>query len=364
MKIWLLQERNELIQKRLAMSVQTVNTLAHPMVLIGANPFLDLSWDCLKTFHEGVRNEGFLVFLDTVDAIAAFKQKGYAIVFFSYQWLSAVSPGPNDVQLACMEGCLEKLQATAGISLDRMVIWLDILSIPQRCFNVKSLAVYSLYAYARYSDYLIITAPSSSNSESGVPADIETYKKRVWCRTELMAFICNCGMNGLYMTVGVDRLEKASKAWMEDVALIFDGDMTCCTHKHPGGKPCDRLSIVPPLIGMYFDLYVKKHSGSQNDVDKDTWEFIESRKDDMFPRTFICSTIKNGKEVSEELELFGDMIERVADFVEQDVDRAIALSTAKVVDDSETLAAHGTYTIVLPLESHVTGERIGMVLEF
>ena len=73
----------------------SINKLQHPLLLAAANPFcrtpLNNLWELLE-FH---RNVGHLVYLDTLDAVSAWKSHGVFMVFFCCQWLSWSHSGPD-----------------------------------------------------------------------------------------------------------------------------------------------------------------------------------------------------------------------------------------------------------------------------
>ena len=74
-----------------------INKLSHPYLLTQATLFRDTPLDKCWELHEFHRNVGNLVYLDTLEAIHAFKEQGILVVFLSYQWLSWSQSGPDPV---------------------------------------------------------------------------------------------------------------------------------------------------------------------------------------------------------------------------------------------------------------------------
>lgn len=61
----------------------------------------------------------------------------------------------------------------------------------------------------------------------------------------------------------VDEFSPVPNGWMDDVAALFEGEMTCCSRGHLDGAPCDRESLVLPMLGMYFDIRIKAREHAQ-----------------------------------------------------------------------------------------------------
>jgi len=334
------------VQAKLMDGIKAVRKLAHPMVLISAQNFIDLSEDMIKTLHEGIRNDGNLVFLDTNEVISAFKQAGHTVVFFSYQWLSWDTAGPNAIQLECMKSSLKILQQKLNLDqINSLYVWLDIIAIPQCNTSLKGLAVNSLYTYARQADVLVIVSPESIHANLQVQAGTISYKKRAWCRVEQMAFFCASGLTKMFHCVSPSVVSEMPDGWMDDAAMIFDGEMTCCKWKHKNGEPCDKLSLVSPLIGMYFDLYTMLQSGMMDEHAKATWAFIENKRDLVFPKTLA---VVNGNDQTLQKELFGNLIARTNAFVQKDVNAAVAFSNASSASKVSHASAHDNNKTIVP----------------
>eukprot|EP00930_Biecheleria_cincta_P079217 TRINITY_DN6697_c0_g1_i10.p1 TRINITY_DN6697_c0_g1~~TRINITY_DN6697_c0_g1_i10.p1 ORF type:complete len:1153 (-),score=195.89 TRINITY_DN6697_c0_g1_i10:394-3852(-) len=341
-------QKEAMLQERLLSGVDAVNNLAHPMVLISAQSLVAISSELLRTLHEGIRNDGLLIYLDTLESVAKFKDQGKVILFYSYQWLSWSRAGPDEVQLACMKSAVHDVCSKLDVEVENLYIWLDIVSIPQCSVRLKNLAVNALYTYARQADVLVVIAPQSTHEDLGLEANLATYKRRVWCRAEQMAFFCSRGASSMFIKHCVEGMdvEPVAESYMQEVSNIFDGEITCCTRKHPGGCPCDRLGLVAPLTGMYFDLHTQQQCGIISKTGAETLDFINQRKDMIFPRSIEYISEENN---ASSIELFGDMIARIEAFVNRDADAALQLSSSSSKGATMAhVAAHSNLSVVVP----------------
>jgi len=348
-KIRLEQEAHEMqekiLQEKLSAGLDSVKLLGFPMSLISAAHFCALELAELMTLHEGIRNVGKLVILDSVELIRQFTQLDHTILFFSYQWLSWDTPGPNAIQLECMKTALKKVAASRNAkSIHNLYVWLDILSIPQCHPLSKAAAVNSLYIYASLADLMVIVCPDSQHNNTKERAGAESYKQRVWCRAEQMAHLCHHGTETMFVSTA-DNFDDLPKGWMDTVSRVFAGDMTCCRLGHKGGATCDKQSLLPVMLALYFDLYVQHVSGKKHGNFDLLWGMISEDKDNIFPSHVEYTTESKGVETHE---LFGSMINRVETFVNRDVKRAQQMNVTGVQEGSMAHAtAHSNESTVL-----------------
>ena len=130
-----------LVEAKLKVGLASVKMLDFPLVICFAASITRFSWEQLKSLHEGCRNSGHLIFLDTIEMIREFKRKGKVVIFWSYQWLSWDSPGPLQIQWECMKQSLDSFCEIKGVQWEDIYVWLDIISIPQFNSATKGLAV-------------------------------------------------------------------------------------------------------------------------------------------------------------------------------------------------------------------------------
>ena len=264
-----------------------INKLQHPLLLTAANLFRDTPLTRLWGLHEFHQNVGHLVYLDTLDAVSAFKSQGVFVVSLSYLWLSGSQAGPDERQHRARRLSLECIAAEHAHDMGKLYIWLDILSIPQRNDTLKRLAVNSLYTYARQADALVIIAPDSEHQELRQPANIQTYKSRLWRRAEQVSFFCSQGLDSKFIMT--EAFERVPADRMDDVAALFEGSMTCCTRRHAGGACCDKESLVLPMLGMYFDLCIRSTRSSRAAHSDMVFNVIQDQKPWFFPRPTLTS---------------------------------------------------------------------------
>ena len=81
-------------------------------------------------------------------------------------------------------------------------------------------------------------------------------------------------------------------------------------------EACDRQSLVVPILGLYGELFRAANDGIKDGgADMATVNAflteIEKHQEDVFPRTFNRVMWRKNKRVTEEVVLFGDLIDRM-----------------------------------------------------
>jgi len=224
--------------------------------------------------------------------------------------------------------------------------------------------VNSLYTYARLADVLIIIAPTSQHTGFDEVANLSTYKKRVWTRAEQVSFFCNRGTEQMFIMQW--EFEKVPDGWMDDVAALFEGNMTCCSRKHPGGGACDRESLVSPMLGMYFDVMSRKaladnratRGGLEDqkmgnlDIDQtlvSVAKLIQEQKHRMFPVKY--SYVTQSDKVTQHT-LFGHKIARIDSmFAHRTKRQTILNSHNETQNEARQQAAHASVNVEVPSAS-------------
>lgn len=307
-------------------SLGCISEFSHPMYLISADQFLSLTMEELSVLHEGFRSR--LLTVDTMSCYHHFRLQGNNIVFFSYQWLSFQEKGPNASQLGSMVAGLGQLMHRKRWQADQTYVWLDILSIPQRNDTMKRLAVTALHMYAKYANAFLIICPSSRHTSTGAAADLESYQSRVWTRAEMLSHAIGKGVSSMYVVREQGSLDRMNPAMLRTSAMIFEGEMSCCRNGHNNGTtPCDRQSLVKPLLALYYEALVLLEDGEEDarmrlmeqnlgHCKRETFDPVffariltSNLKDKIFPRHFMYAKGTSG--ISEKQELFGDLIKRV-----------------------------------------------------
>jgi hypothetical protein len=125
------------------------------------------------------------------------------------------------------------------------------------------------------------------------------------------------GTQGMYVAVSKDKLDRVTNDHFIESLHVFNGELTCCRLEHKGMGACDRQSLVIPLLGLYGELFRAAHDGSQGgnaDALSSVAAFleeIEKHQELIFPRTFQRVSWRKNKRVTEEVMLFGDLIDRM-----------------------------------------------------
>lgn len=300
--------------KKIREAVDAVQELTHPLILVPAAAFLEqVTVDRIEALQDTFKARTLRV-LDTVDEVKAFKAKGAIIIFFSYECLQFGKVAPNEVQLQSMKAALTEAATLLRTVVDKVYIWLDCFSVPQKNKFLKKAAINALYTYASIADMLIIVCPTSVHASTNKLANVETMRKRFWCRVEQLAYFCKQGRANMLLHQGA-RLEPVPDNWMDAVCCVCQGDTTCCRIEHVHNRGCDRESAVLPLLALYYDVYdrVVNSKDDMSDKDRAVWELIKRRKDGMFPKQFMYKY--KGEEVIQDL--FGQMIERLEHMIEK-----------------------------------------------
>merc|ERR1712157_442179 len=113
--------------------------------------------------------------------------------------------------------------------------------------------------------------------------------------------------------------------FFRDSLHVFDGELTCCRLEHKGMEACDRQSLVIPFLGLYGVLSRAAHEATDGNEDaiasvSTFLEEIEKNQEAIFPRTFQRTMWRKNKRVTEEVTLFGDLIDRMRAKVTSDAD--------------------------------------------
>ena len=157
-----------------------------------------------------------------------------------------------------------------------------------------------------------VVAPDCVHGDTGSACNSRSFRARAWCRAEIMAswarngtrhmfYATNSGLRSLFPDAGDESRRRTnpfygSRGDPKDGAskrgatleLLFEsldvfagaarrehflggrrgaesgarahetrrtGELTCCRLKHPGGQPCDRESLVLPMLAPSTEIY-------------------------------------------------------------------------------------------------------------
>jgi len=307
----------QLMEATLNEAIRALHQLDYPLHLIRGDEFAE---EGKLMRHEVLRNTHKLTVLDSLSDVDAFVAAGKHVVFFSHQWTSFTVPDPSNIQYDTMVLALKELAKRNGWdeSLKDVFVWVDFSSIPQANPSTQNLAIRSLAAYASSATYFIIVAPDTPHADLDDKCDFDTYQKRMWCRAEQVCHSMRNGMEGMYLKTGASTpLSPVKNDHFVDSLHVFDGELTCCRLEHKGLSSCDRQSLVIPLLGLYGEL-LRAAADGRKGGNADSLQAVEaflseidSRQEDVFPRTFKRVMWRKNKRVIEEVMLFGDLIDRM-----------------------------------------------------
>jgi len=253
---------------------------------------------------------------------------GSPFVFLSHQWLAYDDPDPDGVHVAAMRSAVESVSKHAGVPLERVRVWLDVVSIPQKNTGEQKLAMASLPTFAAVCNYFVVVAPETVHADTDCKCDAVSYRRRAWCRAEVMSCWARNGTGDMYLSTNqtLEPLAPSNDVLAESLD-VFSGELTCCSLGHPNGCLCDREHLMLPMLGMYGMVYRDRHG-----VARDAYAVLEPIREKLFPKTFVYSRFVEdgvrgdgdcGNEKIETTEpLFGDLVEAV----ERDIDLASAQS--------------------------------------
>jgi hypothetical protein len=222
-----------------------------------------------------------------------------------------------------MRAALKIRSEQMALPMERIYVWLDVLSIPQVHTEMKALAVKSIYVYATYASNMVIICPSSVHEHTHEETGAESYKRRVWCRVEQMAHACRHGVESMYVCTE-NGLICLPDGWLDTVSRVFDGDMTCCRLHHTAG-PCDKLSLVPVMLAFYYNMFLQNCDCiPQSSTFGLLWSIVMKDKNGIFPAVFEYSSMDDdGQPTINNRELFGQTLELLEQFVLEDKERAV-----------------------------------------
>jgi hypothetical protein len=319
----------QLMEATLNESVRSLHQLDYPLHLVRGDEFVD---EGKLMRHEVLRNTHKLTVLDSLSDVDSFIAAGKHVVFFSHQWTSFTAPDPSGQQYDVMCTAMKELARRNGWdeSLKDVFAWIDYSCIPQANPSTQNLAIRSLAAYASSATYFIIVAPETHHADLDDKCDLDTYQRRMWCRAEQVCHSMRNGTEGMYLAVDkVEPIVKVKNDHFEESLHVFEGELTCCRLEHKGMGACDRQSLVIPLLGLYGELFRAAHDGikgGNTDALSSVEAFlkeIEKHQETVFPRTFQRVMWRKNKRVTEEVLLFGDLIDRMRARIKNGVGFAI-----------------------------------------
>ena len=178
-------------------------------------------------------------------------------------------------------------------TIEETWVWVDYLSIPQRCRGMQQLAINSLPMYIpmytsvadafsqdlprsptishalRYTSVanaFCIVAPPLTHEHTKQLCDLQTYNRRLWCRTENFCHTLRHGCDDIWVATSPTSCSKlfarrkgdgasdgdgehgdgGGRAFLQQNLRVFEGDCTV---------EADKLQLMPPFLGLYAEIY-------------------------------------------------------------------------------------------------------------
>mmetsp|Transcript_1938 Transcript_1938/g.3691 ORF Transcript_1938/g.3691 Transcript_1938/m.3691 type:complete len:1102 (-) Transcript_1938:147-3452(-) len=342
------QAHEQLMEATLNESVRALHQLDYPLHLVRGDEFVE---EGKLMRHEVLRNTHKLTVLDSLPDVDAFIAAGKHVLFFSHQWTSFTVPDPSNIQYEAMCAAMKELANQNGWdeSLKDVFVWADYSSIPQANPSTQNLAIRSLAAYASSSTYFVIIAPDTPHADLDDTCDLGTYQRRMWCRAEQVCHSMRNGTEGMYLGVGKEApLVPVQSDFFADSLHVFNGELTCCRLEHKGMGACDRQSLVMPLLGLYGELFRASHEAKGGNAEAlasvDAFlNEIEKHQEEVFPRTFKRTMWRKNRKVTEDVMLFGDLIDRMKARISSGVGFAIDVEKTGTLSTkaSDSFVRHG-----------------------
>ena len=99
-----------------------------------------MSIDRLRS-HEECRDE--LIIYDSVADVRDASTRGEVFVFLSHQWLAWAEPDPHRIHIKAMQQAVRFVSKDTDTPLEKIRVWVDYISIPQRNRSVQKTAIVS-----------------------------------------------------------------------------------------------------------------------------------------------------------------------------------------------------------------------------
>lgn len=191
--------------------------------------------------HEELRDRGLLHYHDR---LAELQRSPGHMIFFSHQWTAFGSPDHTGEQYKCMVSSTLRIVAEEGWKLRHTWVWVDYISIPQRCSGMQLLAINSLATYASCADAFAIVAPPVIHAGTGQPLSMDSYNKRMWCRTENLCFSLCQGSGAMWISTSQHECHRLKEEpdFLRSNLYVFEGEATV---------EKDKLSLVEPILGLH-----------------------------------------------------------------------------------------------------------------
>jgi len=350
-----LQRQEE--ERKLQMIEDALNAMRDmrfPMVVLQMGAFMDMGSFVL---HEEVRrNHGSrLTWMDTPDDIDNFVMDNF-IIFLSHQWLSWTTPDPDRLQYECAKGAIADCALKKQWDQEKVHVWLDVISVPQKNKSQQAMAISSLPIYASSAHAFIVIAPQAMHKDVCQMCSLETYQNRAWCRAELLSHSLARGVGDMYLATSQNRVEpvRLGSEMMNEAIYVFEGELSCCRMRHEGLPCCDRERLMVPFLGLYGLQHVLKTKGAMEEQMqmRDFLMAIDKQESRVFPSDIEVTSKdkKTGKQKKERRALFEGLLGKMrhrADQMQMDDLQKFGFSTIRQHEGADTDGGSRSRVVVI-----------------
>ena len=107
---------------------------------------------------------------------------------------------------------------------------------------MQTVAVQSIGIYTACTSAFVAIAPSVPHSDTGLQCDVSTYRRRMWCRAEILCHALRNGSHFMWLATTEDNCRplEGDRSWLDESMHVFQGDAT---------KETDKLLLVKPVFG-------------------------------------------------------------------------------------------------------------------
>lgn len=94
----------------------------------------------------------------------------------------------------------------------------------------QSMAISAMPLYVALADRFVICAPDALHRDTGQSCTFETYRRRGWCRAEMLAKVCTSGTQHVYLQADAVMCPRLLPEDNFDLAswTVFDGEFSVC----------------------------------------------------------------------------------------------------------------------------------------
>ena len=251
------KEQIEFKRERCRKAVSAAVTMQSSCYLITYDTFINMGG--LKT-HEVARDNGLLTALDSYEDFVEFASQN-PIIFFSHQWLAWDHPDPDNKQYDEMIASIGVLCQKHGYQPEKLYIFLDYASIPQKNMRLRLCAIDALGVISSVAHFFIVIAPDAVHKDTKIRCNKASYARRGWCRLEQWGHLSTMGMENMFFYDGtkrqlmhLDDTPDNNDDWFLDSIMVFEGDYT---------NPENKKEMLDVVMGLYAMAVTSKNGATK-----------------------------------------------------------------------------------------------------